>query len=49
MIGDSVRDVEATKNADEFQRAGAIALFDTPGDLAKATGGPATSIANPES
>jgi HAD superfamily hydrolase (TIGR01509 family) len=48
MVGDSVWDVEAAKNAgmpavvvrsggfgdDELQKAGAIALFDTPGDLA---------------
>ena len=50
MIGDSVWDVEAAKNAgmpavvvrsggfgdDELEKAGAIALFDTPGDLAAA-------------
>jgi HAD superfamily hydrolase (TIGR01509 family) len=50
MVGDSVWDVEAAKNAgmpalvvrsggfgdDELQKAGAIALFDTPGDLAAA-------------
>ena len=50
MIGDSVWDVEAAKNAgmpalvvrsggfgdEELREAGAIALFDTPGDLAKA-------------
>jgi HAD superfamily hydrolase (TIGR01509 family) len=48
MVGDSVWDVEAAKNAgmpavvvrsggfgdDELEKAGAIALFDTPGDLA---------------
>jgi HAD superfamily hydrolase (TIGR01509 family) len=50
MVGDSVWDVEAAKNAgmpalvvrsggfgdDELRGAGAIALFDTPGDLAAA-------------
>jgi HAD superfamily hydrolase (TIGR01509 family) len=50
MIGDSVWDIEAAKNAgmpaiavrsggfgdDELRDAGAIAIFDTPGDLAKA-------------
>ena len=50
MIGDSVWDVEAAKNAgmpalvvrsggfgdDELRRAGAIAIYDTPADLAKA-------------
>src|SRR3954449_13210500 len=50
MVGDSVWDVEAAKNAgmpalvgrsggfgdDELQKAGAIALFDPPGDLAAA-------------
>jgi len=50
MVGDSVWDVEAAKNAgmpalvvrsggfgdDELEKAGAIALFDTPGDLAAA-------------
>jgi HAD superfamily hydrolase (TIGR01509 family) len=50
MVGDSVWDIEAAKNAgmpaiavrsggfgdDELRDAGAIAIFDTPGDLAKA-------------
>jgi HAD superfamily hydrolase (TIGR01509 family) len=50
MIGDSVWDVEAAKNAgmpaiavrsggfgdDELQDAGAVGIYDTPGDLAKA-------------
>jgi len=50
MIGDSVWDVEAAKNAgmpaiavrsggfgdDELEDAGAIGIYDTPGDLAKA-------------
>src|SRR3978361_2097176 len=50
MIGDSVWDVEAAKNAgmpaiavrsggfgdDELRNAGAIGIYDTPGDLAKA-------------
>ncbi|MCW2578255.1 MAG: family hydrolase [Modestobacter sp.] len=50
MVGDSVWDIEAAKNAgmpaiavrsggfgdDELRGAGAIAIFDTPGDLAKA-------------
>jgi HAD superfamily hydrolase (TIGR01509 family) len=50
MIGDSVWDVEAAKNAgmpaivvrsggfgdDELREAGAVALYDTPGDLAAA-------------
>ena len=52
MIGDSVWDVEAAKNAgmpaiavrsggfgdDELREAGAIGIYDTPGDLAKALG-----------
>ena len=50
VIGDSVYDVEAAKNAgmpaivvrsggfgdDELRRAGAVAIYDTPGDLAAA-------------
>ena len=50
VIGDSVYDVEAAKNAgmpalvvrsggfgdDELRDAGAIAIYDTPGDLAAA-------------
>jgi HAD superfamily hydrolase (TIGR01509 family) len=50
MVGDSVWDVEAAKNAgmpaivvrsggfgdDELREAGAVALYDTPGDLAEA-------------
>jgi HAD superfamily hydrolase (TIGR01549 family) len=50
MVGDSVWDVEAAKNAgmpaiavrsggfgdDELLKAGAIAIYDTPGDLARA-------------
>lgn len=50
MVGDSVWDVKAAKNAglpailvrsggfgdDELREAGAIALYDTPGDLANA-------------
>ena len=50
MIGDSVYDVEAAKNAgmpaivvrsggfgdDELRDAGAIAIYDTPGDLTAA-------------
>jgi HAD superfamily hydrolase (TIGR01509 family) len=53
MVGDSVWDVEAAKNAgmpaivvrsggfgdDELKDAGAIALFDTPGDLAEGLDG----------
>ncbi len=52
MIGDSVWDVEAAKNAgmpaivvrsggfgdDELRSAGAVAIYDSPGDLAKALG-----------
>ncbi|HEV7870886.1 MAG TPA: HAD family hydrolase [Modestobacter sp.] len=50
MVGDSVWDIEAAKNAgmpaitvrsggfgdDELRDAGAVAIYDTPGDLAKA-------------
>src|SRR3954452_19768143 len=54
MVGDSVWDIEAAKNAgmpaivvrsggfgdDELRGAGAVALYDTPGDLAEALADP---------